>query len=233
MPQPRSSATMALLALSLVCLRLRRPGHGLHSLQRASPLSHHKDVSTLSSRWDDGHLSRIWSRPLLHPFLFCLRLLAHQPELLNDASRPALGNCIPDLCLVPLGPGDPQLQPIHSIGPDVITRLLGPHRIRLRKVFPTSQKVRIDSRSVERTAGNYSVHASSFYPPHTHQLEDAGRDAAGRHEVSNNPAKNDPAKLENLNRVPDPLRAFCAKVGYDEPVHVGLLTKPQKQTAAA
>ncbi len=80
-----------------------------------------------------------------------LRLLAHQSQFLPRARRHHAGNCVRKLCVVPLGPGPSRFQPANPDGPNFLARLLGAHRIRLRKIFHSDERRRVDSHGHARS----------------------------------------------------------------------------------
>ena len=61
--------------------------------------------------------------------------------------------------------------PLIQLGQNVPARLLGPHRVRLRTLFPTPQASRIHPHRLARIAGNLSIHADPFPPAHENRLE--------------------------------------------------------------
>src|SRR5207237_8497443 len=105
-------------------------------------------------------------RPLFLPPLLHLRLLAHQPWLPNGGHRSSVWDHVPELCLVPLGSGNSRLQSPDSTRPDVSTRLLGTHRVRLRTLLPAPQTSRIHRHRLARIAGNIFIYANPVASPH-------------------------------------------------------------------
>ncbi len=74
--------------------------------------------------------------------------------------------------MVSLGSGNLGIQPTNSARPDIVTRLLGPHRIRLRTFFASAEASANYLGCFVGTVGNYHLHADSLPAAHENRLEE-------------------------------------------------------------
>jgi hypothetical protein len=65
--------------------------------------------------------------------------------------------------MVPLGIRAKRLQPHHSIGQDVVARLLGAHRIRLRPVFNSAKRPVQRVESNRRPSHHFRSNGFAFF----------------------------------------------------------------------
>src|ERR1700690_2176468 len=92
-----------------------------------------------------------------------IRLLAHQPELPDDAHWHAADDRAACLCVVSLGASESgslgdALQSAHPTWTDFAARLLGAHRIRLRTFLDSAQTQRGDCNRNTRAGGDLLVY---------------------------------------------------------------------------
>ena len=92
-----------------------------------------------------------------------VRLLAHQPEFLSRARGHHPRNCFRQLRMVSLGTGPGGIQPHDPDGTNFFARLLGAHRIRLRKIFNFEKRRRVDSHGHARPLDHHHCDGAALH----------------------------------------------------------------------
>ena len=128
---------------------------GFHSLQRPGPHSNRAKRWRSSPLSEPQQSSQPASSTILLFHLYSTYDYWHtSPNFLMMRVGMLVSDCFFELCLVPLGPGNLGLQPADPTRPDIIARLLGAHRIRLRTLLLASQTSRIHPHRLARIVGN-------------------------------------------------------------------------------